>query len=199
MRQIIGITGGIASGKSSVSNYLKELGFSVIDADIASRKVVEPGEQAYKEIVDAFGKEIVQEDGSLDRPRLGAIVFTDEEKRLLLNRIVHPQVRKWMKEETEAAFEAGAETVFMDIPLLFESKLTYMVEKTILIYADEDIQLSRLMKRNGFTKEEAEARIRSQMPLADKKKLADEVVNNNGEFKETASQIRAILEKWNVL
>ena len=145
MGRVIGITGGIASGKSSVSTFIKELGFSVIDADVVAREVVEPGEEAYHEIVKEFGESILMPEGDINRAELGDLIFHNEDKRLKLNSIVHPAVRKRMRELTEKAFQDGAETVFMDIPLLFESKLTFMVEKTLLVYVDEEIQLARLM------------------------------------------------------
>ncbi|MGG0410600.1 dephospho-CoA kinase [Peribacillus simplex] len=199
MGQIIGITGGIASGKSSVSLYLHELGFTIVDADLASRAVVEPGEEAYHQVVEAFGEDILLPDGKIDRVKLGSIIFHDQEKRLLLNGIVHPAVRNWMRLKTEAALSLGEETVFMDIPLLFESKLTFMVDKTLLIYVDEQVQLRRLMKRNGLSETEALARINSQMPLADKKALADAVIDNNGDIDETKRQVKSILSEWYVI
>ncbi|MGE8017642.1 dephospho-CoA kinase [Peribacillus frigoritolerans] len=199
MGQIIGITGGIASGKSTVSLYLQELGFTIVDADLASRAVVEPGEEAYHQVVKAFGEDILLRDGNIDRVKLGSIIFNDQEKRLLLNGIVHPAVRNWMRLKTEAALSSGEETVFMDIPLLFESKLTFMVDKTLLIYVDEQVQLKRLMNRNGLSEAEALARINSQMPLADKKALADAVIDNNGDINETKRQVKAILSEWYVI
>ncbi|USK79027.1 dephospho-CoA kinase [Peribacillus frigoritolerans] len=199
MGQIIGITGGIASGKSTVSLYLQELGFTIVDADLASRAVVEPGEEAYHQVVEAFGEDILLTDGNIDRIKLGSIIFNDQEKRLLLNGIVHPAVRNWMRVKTEAALSSGEETVFMDIPLLFESKLTFMVDKTLLIYVDEQVQLERLMNRNGLSETEALARINSQMPLADKKALADAVIDNNGDINETKRQVKAILSEWYVI
>ncbi|MFB7637607.1 dephospho-CoA kinase [Peribacillus butanolivorans] len=199
MGQIIGITGGIASGKSSVSLYIQELGFTIVDADVASRAVVEPGEEAYHQVVKAFGEDILLVDGNIDRVKLGSIIFHDQEKRLLLNSIVHPAVRNWMRLKTEKALAAGEETVFMDIPLLFESKLTFMVEKTLLVYVDERVQLERLMNRNGLSETDALARIQSQMPLADKKVLADAVIDNNGKLEETKKQVKTVLCNWNVL
>ncbi|SIQ15153.1 dephospho-CoA kinase [Peribacillus simplex] len=199
MGQIIGLTGGIASGKSTVSLYLQELGFTIVDADLASRAVVEPGEEAYHQVVKAFGEEILLPDGNIDRAKLGSIIFNDQEKRLLLNGIVHPAVRNWMRLKTEEALSSGEETVFMDIPLLFESKLTFMVEKTLLIYVDEQVQLQRLMNRNGLSETEALARINSQMPLADKKALADAVIDNNGNINETKRQVKTILSEWHVI
>ncbi|QNU03691.1 dephospho-CoA kinase [Peribacillus butanolivorans] len=199
MGQIIGITGGIASGKSSVSLYILELGFTIVDADVASRAVVEPGEEAYHQVVKAFGEDILLVDGNIDRVKLGSIIFHDQEKRLLLNSIMHPAVRNWMRLKTEKALAAGEETVFMDIPLLFESKLTFMVEKTLLVYVDERVQLERLMNRNGLSETDALARIHSQMPLADKKVLADAVIDNNGNLEETKKQVKTVLCNWNVL
>lgn len=199
MEQVIGITGGIASGKSSISQYIKELGFTVIDADLASRAVVEPGQEAYTEIISVFGEELLLPDQSIDRAKLGAIIFHEEEKRLLLNRIVHPAVRKWMIAQKESAFQNGQRTVFMDIPLLFESKLTHMVDKTILIYVDADIQVARLMKRNQLSEDDAMARINSQMPLAEKIALADATVDNNGPLEATKLQTRNILKEWEII
>lgn len=199
MALIIGLTGGIASGKSTVSNMLKELAIPVIDADVIAKEVVQKDRPAYKDIVRTFGTDILAEDLQLDRIKLGAIVFQDEEKRQLLNQIVHPAVRKEMLAQKDDFLQAGYETVVLDIPLLFESKLTSLVDKVLLVFVDNDIQLERLMARNNFTKEEAEARIRSQLPLVQKVSLADEVINNNGTMEETKEQLLYVLSKWNVL
>jgi dephospho-CoA kinase len=196
MAKIIGLTGGIASGKSTVSNLLRRKGFAIVDADIAARKVVEIGEDAYKQIVEAFGPEILQQDQNLDRKKLGTIVFNDEEKRLMLNQIVHPAVREYMQKEKETALKQGKETVIMDIPLLFESNLGYMVDQTILVYVEQSIQLQRLMDRNQFTEAEAMARIQSQMPLEEKIEKSDAVINNNGTIDETEQQLNEIITKW---
>lgn len=196
MTLVVGLTGGIASGKSTVSNLLKEKGYTVIDADLEARLAVEVGAPAYNEIVNEFGKEILLENGEINRAKLGEIIFNDEKKRLKLNSIVHPDVRRRMREKMEAATERGEELVVLDIPLLFESKLTTMVEKTLLVYVDEATQLKRLMERNQYTKEEALARIKSQMPLKDKRALSDVIVDNNGTIENTKKQVEQILEEW---
>ncbi|KUP06643.1 dephospho-CoA kinase [Bacillus coahuilensis m2-6] len=196
MAKIIGLTGGIASGKSTVSTMLLQKGFKVIDADIAARKVVEPGEEAYLQIIEEFGQQIVWPSGELNRERLGEVIFNNEEKRLMLNSIVHPAVRKEMIKEKEEALEIGRKTIFMDIPLLFESKLTWMVDKVILVYVERDEQIKRLMRRNEYSEEMALSRIQSQMPLEEKVALSDIIINNNKTFKETEDQVDSIIEKW---
>lgn len=196
MALIIGLTGGIASGKSTVSNMLKEMGITVIDADIEARIAVNISEPAYQLILERFGTEILQHDGEIDRQKLGAVIFQDEEKRILLNEIVHPEVRRRMTEKKEAAIKRGEKVVVLDIPLLFESKLTYMVDKTILVYVDAAVQLNRLIKRNGLSEEEALARINSQKPLHEKRVLANAVIDNNGSLIDTERQLKEILQNW---
>ena len=199
MQKIIGLTGGIASGKSTVSKMIERLGFTVLDADIASRKVVEPGEEAYLKVKEVFGDHVFNEDGTLNRQKLGSLIFNNSEKRLLLNSIMHPAIRKWMNDQQEQAFTRGETVVFQDIPLLFEGNMHHGFDKTILVYVDADVQLERLMKRNAFSKEEALARIHSQMPLSEKVALADEVINNNGSEEETREQLMHILKKFQLL
>ncbi len=196
MTLVVGLTGGIASGKSTVSNMLKEMEITVIDADVESRCAVQNGEPAYKQIVASFGQEIVLPNGEIDRQKLGSIIFHDEQKRKLLNSFVHPEVRRRMNEKKELAIKAKEKIVILDIPLLFESNLIHMVDQTLLVYVDRNIQLTRLMERNQLSKEEAEARIQSQMPLAEKVKLADKMINNNGSLTETKEQLNKILADW---
>jgi len=198
MALIVGLTGGIASGKSTVSNMFKAMGITVIDADVESRLAVEIGEPAYREIIATFGEGILQPDGAINRPKLGALIFHDEEKRQRLNQIVHPEVRRRMNRKKQEALARGENVVVLDIPLLFESNLTTMVDKTILVYVDPDIQLNRLMERNGLTMDEAKARIDSQMPLSEKIQLADAVINNNGSLSETKDQLDEILSDWGI-
>ena len=199
MTLTIGLTGGIASGKSTVTKMIRGLGIPVIDADQVARDVVKVGEEAYEQIIKTFGQDILQENGEIDRAKLGAIVFYNEQERKKLNAIVHPAVRRRMLAEKEAYVQKGAKTIVLDIPLLFESELTHLIDKIIVVYVDDDIQLERLMKRNGFSEEEALARIRSQMPLHEKVKKADAVINNNGTIEETKQQLFQILKEWNAL
>lgn len=199
MSLTVGLTGGIASGKSTVSSLLIEKGYTVIDADIEARLAVEKGEEAYQEIVRHFGERVLLKDGSIDRAELGSIIFHDEKERKALNSIVHPAVRKRMKAKKEQAISRNEQMIILDIPLLFESKLQYMCDKTLLVYADEGIQLQRLMQRNQLSEKEAMARIHSQMPLREKKALADAVIDNNGRIEETEKQLWDILRKWNAV
>ncbi|ABO67997.1 dephospho-CoA kinase [Geobacillus thermodenitrificans] len=199
MAVTIGLTGGIASGKSTVSAMMRELGLPVIDADEAARAVVEPGEEAYRQIVATFGPDILQMNGEIDRAKLGAIVFNNEQERKKLNAIVHPAVRRKMLAEKEELIRSGAKTVVLDIPLLFESGLTDWVDKVLVVYVDDDVQLCRLMARNGFTEEEAIARIRAQWPLEEKVKRGDAVIDNNGTVEQTRRQLLSILQQWEAL
>lgn len=199
MALIIGLTGGIASGKSTVSQMLEQRGFTIVDADLAARKVVEPGASAYKQVVTEFGEGIILNDGTLNREKLGTIVFNDEEKRKKLNAIVHPAVREKMKEWQEAAIQNGKKTIILDIPLLFESNLLHMVDKTIVVYVDEETQLQRLMERNSFREDEARTRIASQLPLRQKKEMADAVIDNNGTLSETERQVEDLVKKWKMV
>jgi dephospho-CoA kinase len=196
MALIIGLTGGIASGKSTIANMLKNEGITVIDADVESRLAVEQGEEAYHHIVNHFSKSILLEDGSINRAKLGEIIFNNKEERMKLNEIVHPAIRKRMLQKKESAKNHGEAIIIMDIPLLFESKFTELVDKTLLVFVDEDIQLQRLMERNHYSKQEALARIHSQMPLAEKKRLADVVIDNNGSLEQTGLQLKNVLSEW---
>lgn len=199
MSLVIGLTGSIATGKSTVAKMFRQLGIPVIDADILAREVVEPGEDAYKEVIETFGEDILLDDKTLNRKRLGEIVFTDETKRKQLNGIVHPAIRKKMLEKRDHFIREGNQCVVLDIPLLFESKLQEFVDKVLVVYADQEIQLQRLMARNEFTEEEAMQRIQSQMPVKEKASLADAVINNNSTKEETYEQLRQLLEKWQIL
>lgn len=196
---IIGLTGSIASGKSTVSNMLKVLGYPIIDADIVARIVVEKGTETLEMITEVFGQEVIAEDGSLNREKLGGIIFSDPSKRKTLNDIIHPAIRAEMLRQKEQLLKEGYPTIIMDIPLLFESKLQSYVEKILVVTVTEEMQLERLMARNNFTLEEAKARIQSQLPLSIKEKEADAVIYNNGTLESTEQQLKKILSEWNVL
>lgn len=196
MSLVIGLTGSIATGKSTISSMFTELGIPVIDADKLARDVVEPGEAAYLKLIEEFGESILLNDQSIDRERLGAIVFSNEDKRKKLNGIVHPAIRKRMVQQREELIALGEACIVLDIPLLFESKLEHFVDKTLVVYVDEAIQLSRLMERNKFSKEEAQARIHAQIPVKKKAEKADGTINNNGTIDESFNQLKEILSTW---
>ena len=199
MGMIIGLTGSIASGKSTVANMLKEYGFPIVDADLVARQVVEPGSETLKKIADAFGEEVLTSEGAMDRAKVGSIIFHDESKRKVLNDIIHPAIRAEMLRQRDEHIANGEKTVIMDIPLLFESKLQHFVEKVLVVTVSEETQLTRLIERNQLSEEEAKARISSQLPLSIKEQGADAVINNNGSIEDTRKQLEAILKKWNVL
>jgi dephospho-CoA kinase len=199
MTLVVGLTGGIASGKSTVADMIKQMGIEVIDADIEARRAVEIGETAYVQIVTYFGEEILNDNRTINRTKLGEIIFNDSQKRQKLNEIVHPEVRRRMNEKKEAAILRGDKVVVLDIPLLFESGLTHMVELVLLVYVEEEVQLHRLMSRNQLTEEEALARIRSQMPITEKVKLADKVINNNGTVEQTQKQMKDLFTEWKTI
>ncbi|UOQ86260.1 dephospho-CoA kinase [Gracilibacillus salinarum] len=197
---IIGLTGNIATGKSTISQlFSNHYHIPVIDADIVSREVVEPGEQALLDITRAFGTEILLEDGCLNRAALGNIIFKEEKKRQLLNEIVHPAVRKRMQYKKDKLLREGYQNVVMDIPLLFENDLTYFTDKNVVVFTTEAIQLQRLMERNQLTEEQARDRMNSQMDIHQKKQLADAVIDNSGTIESSRQQLEVILKKWELL
>ncbi|HZG79975.1 MAG TPA: dephospho-CoA kinase [Brevibacillus sp.] len=193
MEMILGLTGGIATGKSTITGMLRERGIPVIDADQIARDVVEPGKPAYEAIVAHFGREILLADGQIDRKKLGEIVFSDELERQKLNAIVHPEVRRVMREEAETAEKNGASIVFMDIPLLFESKLQHMVDKIVVVYAPAHMQLARMMERDELQEEQAQKRLRAQFPIDQKKADADFLIDNSGSREEAERQVEEML------
>ncbi|ALU78911.1 TPA: dephospho-CoA kinase [Listeria monocytogenes] len=196
MGKTIGLTGSVATGKSTVSNMIQHAGIPLVDADIAARKVVEPGTEGLKEIVAYFGEEILLADGTLDRAKLGEIIFKDKEKREKLNEITHPRVKDYMLEARERFFRAGEELVFFDIPLLFESHLESLVDQIVVVWTTPETELKRLMERNNLTKEDALRRIESQMGIDEKAKKADFVINNNESLEKTQKQVYTFIERF---
>lgn len=191
----IGLTGGIATGKSTVSALLVSKGALLVDADVIAREVMLPGHPVLTAAVEHFGQAILLPDGTLDRRRLGDIVFHDPNERKALNDITHPAIRQEIREQMQTfEREHPDRLVVVDIPLLFESGLEAMFEQVLLVYAPFEVQVERLMERNRLTKDEAVARIRSQMDIEEKKKRADVVIDNSGQPSETERQVN---EFWN--
>ena len=194
MARIIGITGGIASGKSTVTEFLRQLGYQVIDADQVVHELQEPGELLYQALLSTFGSSILQEDGRLDRPKLGAMIFGNpellEQSSQIQNQIIREELadRRDLLAETEDIF-------FMDLPLLFELGYESWFDQVWLVDVTEETQLSRLMTRNALSQEEAEKRIAAQLSLREKRKRADVLIDNNGTVEETRQQIRDALQK----
>ncbi|MDQ0337840.1 dephospho-CoA kinase [Caldalkalibacillus uzonensis] len=195
---VIGLTGGIASGKSTVSRMLADLGAVLIDADKIARKVVEPGQPAWQQIKEVFGEEVLKADGRLDRAKLAKIIFHDPEQRRRLNGIVHPAIRKKMLEEKEAALNRGQDLIVMDIPLLFESELEHMVDKILVVYVPQEVQIQRLMERDQIDRDYALQKIGSQMPLETKKEKGHAYIDNSGSRDETRAQLVRILQEWGI-
>ncbi|XP_062993485.1 dephospho-CoA kinase domain-containing protein isoform X1 [Elgaria multicarinata webbii] len=187
---LVGLTGGIASGKSTAVAVLQELGCAVIDADVVARQVIQPHFLAYQRIVHSFGPEILLVSGEINREALRNIIFSQPEKRQLLNSITHPEIQKEMLKQILKYFLLGYRYVILDIPLLFEiNTLTRFMKYTVLVYCDPQIQLSRLMSRNGLTLVEAEACIAAQLPISQKVKLADHIIDNSGDVEAMRQQV----------
>jgi dephospho-CoA kinase len=186
----IGLTGGIACGKSTVAAMLVRRGAQLIDADRLAREVVEPGSPALARVAERFGPEVLQPDGSLDRKKLGEIVFRDEAARKDLESILHPPIRALMRARMEELERLMPDKpVVVDVPLLFESKLQSYFQETLLVYIPRELQLKRLQARDGLTAEQAERRLAAQMPIEEKRKLADAVIDNSGTLEETERQV----------
>ncbi|MCC9089153.1 MULTISPECIES: dephospho-CoA kinase [Bacillus] len=196
MTLVIGLTGGIASGKSTVSQMIKELGIRVVDADVIAKEAVSKGTPALHQIVQTFGEDVLLPNGELNRQQLGAIIFSDEEKRKQLNAIVHPEVRKEMLKQRDEGINQQETFVVLDIPLLFESQLESLVDRIIVVYTTPELQLSRLMNRNALSEEEALNRIHSQQPLEEKCQKADRVIENTKDLAFMRKQLQNILNEW---
>lgn len=184
--KIIGLTGGIGSGKSSVAGALRERGALIIDADKVAHQIMEPGRPAWHDIVQAFGKEILNEDQTINREKLGAIVFNEPEKLEKLNQITHPRVMESFKESLrEIRHTNPYAIVFLEIPLLYETRSERICDEVWVVWVDRETQIERLMERNSYTREEAIMRIDAQMSLDEKARMADVVLDNRGSLEET--------------
>lgn len=184
------LTGGIATGKTTVANLLRSQGIPVIDADLLAREILKKGSPAAAAVIEAFGEGVVSHDGAINRKKLGAIVFSDSDRRARLNAITHPAIRAAMDRELEA--HAKEPLVFLDIPLYYEAQ--DMPQLPVwLVYAPETVQRTRLMKRDGLTEEEADARISAQIDIEEKRQRADRVINNTKDEAHLAEGLRQAL------
>ncbi len=190
---IIGLTGGIASGKSTVSQHLASLGAAIIDADKIAARLAEPDEALYKAYVEHFGSRVVRADGSLDRRQIGRLTFADPAEKSWVDHVSHPLIRNVV--ERELAKGRPGTVQVLDVPLLFEVQWDRLTDVTWLVYVRPEVQLSRLIKRNGYSETEARQRIASQMPLEEKRALADIVIDNSGSRQATLEQVDKLWEE----
>jgi dephospho-CoA kinase len=193
--KLVGLTGGIASGKTTVAKMLADLGAAVVDADGLAREVVEPERDAWKEIVATFGADVLQGDRTLDRQKLRTIIFNDSAARKKLESIIHPRVRALAEERIAGHAAAGYEIVVYEVPLLFEGNLHEWLRPVVLVACDIEVQKRRLQQRDGLSREAAEKHIAAQMSLEEKRRLADYVIENDGDLADLERQVRAVLEK----
>ncbi len=187
---IIGLTGGIASGKSTISSMLGKLGAIIIDADKIGHEAYQPHTVVWNDVVEAFGREILKENDEIDRPKLGSIVFRDPEAMQRLNAIMHPRMFDMMKQRLEKLKQEGVRVAVIEAAILIEANWTPLVDEVWVVYVPEDVAIQRLIARNGLSPEQARARVKSQMPIDDKAKLADVVVDNNRSLAEVEVEVR---------
>ena len=194
--KIIALTGGIACGKTTLANMLRELGAPVIDADAISRSLTAPGGEALPALREAFGSEVFQNDQTLNRAALAARVFQNPEQLRKLNAVTHPLIIERMQSEIERCRKSGAPVVVLDVPLLFETGLDRLADETVCVSAPLPVQLKRLMTRNGLTEEQAMRRIQSQMPLCEKEKLADRTISTDRPLEELRALMGRLYRQW---
>jgi dephospho-CoA kinase len=192
---VFALTGGIGSGKSTVAGFLRQAGVPVVDADALARQVVAPGSLGLAAVVAHFGPSILQADGSLDRQRLGSIVFSSPEARTALEALLHPLIQGAAEQEFQRQEEAGQSLICYEIPLLFETEQEDRYRPVVVVHVPEAAQLARVMARDGIDEEEAQRRISAQIPLDHKAEQADHVIENTGTLEETRAQTLAVLQK----
>ena len=193
--KLVGLTGGIASGKSTVAEILKRQGAAIINADVLAREVVEPDRQAWTEIVNTFGTAVLQPDRALDRQKLRAIIFDDAAARKKIESIIHPQVRALAEQRIREHAAAGYAVIVYEVPLLFEGNLQEWLRPVILVACDVDTQRNRLQSRDNLSAAQAQKHIDAQMSLEAKRRLADYVIENNGSLEDLKRKVQAVLEK----
>jgi len=195
---IIGLTGGIVGGKSTVASMFKDLDAKIVDADELGHSVILPHRPAWKKITRLFGKDILQNDLTIDREKLGKIVFTDQALLKKLNEITHPEIIKLIKKEINLAKDktrSQEKILIIDAALIYEAKMDRLMDKIIVVYINEDEQVKRLIRRNNLSKEEALQRIKSQMPMKEKVKTADYVIDNSNSLNTTREQVEKIWQE----
>jgi len=197
---IIGLTGGIASGKSTVAKMFKELGAKIVDADELGHRVILLGKPAWKKVVNLFGPEILKDDLNIDREKLGKIVFNDPEGLKNLNAITHPEIIKLIAKEIKEAKKRSSpeekeEILIVDAALIYEAKIDNLMDKVIVVYTEKEEQLRRLGQKSNLSKEEALKRIKSQIPLKEKIKRADYVIDNSNSLDQTRKQVEKVWKK----
>lgn len=193
---IVGLTGGIASGKSTIADMFKREGAYIIDIDMISRDVVKPGKPAWQDVVHIFGKEVLNEDQTLNRKKVGDIVFSDAEKRKKLEEIIHPKITaETLMKINEIAKKDNQAIVIIDTPLLIETDKQDTVNKVVLVYTSPQGQIERLVKRDGLSLEDAHKRLTSQMPIENKKKYAHYIINNEEPLKEIQKRVKEIFRE----
>lgn len=193
--KVLGLTGGIATGKSTVASMLEELGAKIVDADELAREILEPGQEAWREIIAAFGSEILRGDKTIDRARLRRIIFGDKSARARLESITHSRIRNLAQQRIQQLAADGAEVIVYEAPLLFENRVHHWLRPVILVACDLDIQRQRLQERDGLNKREIEQHLNAQMSLEEKRQLADLVIENNGDLEELRRQVQKAWEK----
>lgn len=196
MSCVVGLTGSIATGKSTVVEWFKTKHVPIIDADQIAREIVEPGKPMLTRLKKTFGEAIIQKDGSLDRALLGQMIFNDDTLRQKLDDLMHPAIVKEMVARRDKYLNQNEPLIILDIPLLFEGGLTDLVDRVIVVYTTESVQLERLMNRNKLSKQEATQRIKTQWSIEKKKALAADVIDNNGSIEETYQQCDALYQKY---
>ena len=193
--KLVGLTGGIASGKSTVAAILRRLGASVINADELAREVVQPGEDAWKEILDTFGPDILHDDKTLDRKKLRKIVFDNPAARKELEGIIHPRVRALAEKRIRELAGAGCSVIVYEVPLLFEAQIHLWLRPVILVACDVETQKQRLLQRDHVTELEAQQHLDAQMSLEEKRKLADYIIENDSNLKELEQKVNDVLQQ----
>ncbi len=195
-RLLIGVTGGVSSGKTIVTDMLRELGSPIIDYDLIARQVVEPGKPAWKEIVDYFGRQVLQEDDNLDRKKLSKIIFQDIEKRKKLEAVTHPRIHEQFVNQLNVLSKKDPGAIIqVVIPLMIEQNLQHMFHRILLVYVPEEKQIERLVKRDKISEEEARNILNAQLPIDEKVGYADFVINNEGPLAETRKQVEELWQK----